>query len=98
MVLLPQTELCPFHGSAGLVSLAGKITWLVLNLSLPSCCSSLMKLTASAYGLLWFLCCCFPCVCNKSLMKNVDWLFFELDVESLLRTPQLVVLRCGIPT
>lgn len=64
MALLPQAELCPFHGSAGLVSLAGKIAWLVLNLF-----SLMLFLLDEAYShCLWFalvFCCCFPCVCNK---------------------------------
>lgn len=75
VALLPQAELCPFHGSLGLVFLAGKITWLLLNLSLPSSCSSLIKLAASAYVLLWFFCCCFPRVCNKISAEGC-WLAF----------------------
>ena len=53
MASLPQAELCLFGGSVGSVSLAGKSKWLVPNLSLPTCCSSLLKLIAGAYGLLW---------------------------------------------
>lgn len=50
---LPQAELCPFGGSVGSVSPAGKSKWLVPNLSLPTCCSPLLKHIVSAYGLLW---------------------------------------------